>query len=760
MNARRPHINILLILLLCLSILPDTSAQTVHSTIGSQPYRWKNVPIVGGGFVDGIIFHPRVRNIRYCRTDMGGAYRWNDKAKEWEPLLDFLSYEDRNLMGVESIAVDPNDPGFVIIACGTYTNARTGNGAILRSFDRGKTFQRTDVPFKFGGNENGRGNGERMMVDPKNGNIIYLGTRLNGLWKSLDKGKTWSQVNSFPDVTETVTAPGPDSMQQRRFQLQNRGAGIVITLFDSRNRATHFSTVYAFASLTGRNNLFRSEDGAETWNAVPGQPTQYRPTHAVLSEDGILYITYGNNPGPYTMTNGAVWKLNTKNGEWTEITPDKPDPTKKREFGYAAVAVDPKHPQTLLVTTFNRYMAGGEEIFRSRDAGNTWKQVLRQSKFDHSLAPYVARTGVHWMFDIEIDPFDSNHALFTTGYGGHETFNLTDLDKNKPVTWSIMSKGIEETVALDLLSPSKGAPLISAIGDYGGFVHWDLNKTAEGNFTNPHFGNTDGLACAENNPGLMVRVGITSNSTQGKNIGFTLDGGKNWQPAANMPAENAQHGHIAVSSNGDNWIWTPQRSAVFVTQDHGETWVQAKGIPNNVRVIADRVNPKKFYALFLYEGKIFLSSDGGNSFEEHALGKNIHIPARGSIRGDIRGGQDRIYATPGKEEDLWIAAFDGLYHSIDGGKSFLSIPAITEIHGFGFGKAAPTSPDPSLYLTGVINGIRGIFRSDNTAGSWTRINDAQHQWGLLLQITGDPKKWGRVYVGTHGRGILYGDPVK
>jgi hypothetical protein len=57
------------------------------------------------------------------------------------------------------------------------------------------------------------------------------------------------------------------------------------------------------------------------------------------------------------------------------------------------------------------------------------------------------------------------------------------------------------------------------------------------------------------------------------------------------------------------------------------------------------------------------------------------------------------------------------------------------------------------------DGLRGIFRSDNTGRAWVRINDDQHQWGLLLHITGDPKQYGRVYVGTHGRGTLYGDPA-
>lgn len=737
--------------------LPKSNAQNLSTRSTSQPYNWKNVQIVGGGFVDGIIFHQKAKTIRYCRTDMGGAYRWNDQSKRWEPLLDFLSYEDRNLMGIESIAVDPNDSNFVILACGTYTNARTGNGAILRSFDQGRTFERTDVPFKFGGNENGRGNGERMMTDPKNDNIIYLGTRLNGLWKSIDKGKTWNEVKTFPDVSEVIPAlPGLDSIQQRRMQAQNRGSGIVMILFDPSNSSKNHSTVYAFVSLMDRNNLFKSEDNGETWSIVPNQPTQYRPTHALLAPDGFMYMTYGNNPGPAPMTNGAVWKYNTYTGEWTDITPDKT--SAQRQFGYAAVAVDRQHPQTIIASTYNRYNDGGEEIFRSTDGGNTWRPILKQSHFDYSLAPYVEHTGVHWMFDIEIDHFDSNHAMFTTGYGGHETFDLTNIDQNKTATWQVMSTGIEETVALELLSPPKGANLISAMGDYGGFVHWNLDKPEPaGNFINPHFGNTDGIACAEKNPKIIVRVGVASNSLKEKNIGLSLDGGKTWQPSESMPSPSSAHGHIAVSADGKTWMWTPQRSPVFVTHDQGKSWKQSNGIADNLRVIADKINPQKFYALSLYEGKLYVSKDGGNNFCTESL-NNIKMPQRTALRGDVRGGQDRIYSTPGKEGDLWLAAFDGLYRSKDSGKSFTAMNDVTEIHAFGFGKSAKGSSYSSLYLVGIVKGVRGIFRSDNAAKSWVRINDDQHQWGLVLHITGDPKKWGRVYVGTHGRGIVYGDP--
>jgi len=136
-----------------------------------EPYTWKNVQIVGGGFVDGVIFHPTAPGVRYARTDMGGAYRWNEATHRWTPILDWVPYKDLNLMGVESIAVDPADANRVVLACGTYTSVATPNGAILRSDDRGRTFERTDVPFKFGGNEDGRGNGERLVVDPQDGKV-------------------------------------------------------------------------------------------------------------------------------------------------------------------------------------------------------------------------------------------------------------------------------------------------------------------------------------------------------------------------------------------------------------------------------------------------------------------------------------------------------------------------------------------------------------------------------------------------------------
>ena len=116
--------------------------------------------------------------------------------------------------GLESIAIDPQNPQNVYIACGTYTSS--SNGAILCSYDGGRTFARVDVPFTMGGNENGRGNGERMMVDPQNGNIIYMGTRLHGLWRSMDKGAELGTGGVFPGCLREVQSCRPCCMGESR----------------------------------------------------------------------------------------------------------------------------------------------------------------------------------------------------------------------------------------------------------------------------------------------------------------------------------------------------------------------------------------------------------------------------------------------------------------------------------------------------------------------------------------------------------------
>ncbi|MFD5545017.1 cellulose binding domain-containing protein, partial [Streptomyces sp. NPDC127079] len=123
----------------------------------------------------------------------------------------------------------------------------------------------------------------------------------------------------------------------------------------------------------------------------------------------------------------------------------------------------------------------------------------------------------------------------------------------------------------------------------------------------------------------------------------------------------------------------------------------------------------------------------------------------------------RFKALPGTKGDVWLAggAPDrayGLWHSTDGGATFTRLSDVDQADTIGFGKAAPGASYQTLYTSAKIGGVRGIFRSTDRGATWTRINDDAHQWGWTgAAITGDPRVYGRVYVSTNGRGVIYGD---
>jgi photosystem II stability/assembly factor-like uncharacterized protein len=743
------------------SLGPNTALDAADATPPAEPYTWHNVVIGGGGFVTGIVFDPRQKGLMYARTDVGGAYRWDDPARRWLPLTDSLGAADVDLTGCESIAVDPNDPRRVYLAVGTYSR---GNAAILRSDDQGNTFQRTDVPFKMGGNESGRFNGERLAVDPNDGAILFFGSRSNGLWKSFDRGAIWRRVDTFTNIGSNPTpppgpGPAPDS-RPRYAGFARQAVGIVSVVFDpaSSKPGSPTPVLYAAVSTTG-TNLYCSADAGATWMAVPHQPVGLRPNHLVWSPDGMIYLSYGREPGPNSMSDGAVWKYRPKDGVWTDITPVHPRDS-DQSFGYGCVAVDAQHPSTIMATTFCHWRPH-DEIFRSTNGGSSWIQLWQTNTtaWDCSSAPYTAARTPHWMGTIVINPFNSDQVLFTTGFGIWSCSDATGADSGKSTHWTFLDQGLEETVPLALISPPEGVHLLSGVGDIDGFRHDDIAVSPPETFAGPHFGNTESLTFAWTKPQVIARTGTARGPSNEVCAAYSLDDGKTWTAFASAPADNAQAGTIAVSADGRIFVWTPRRYAPSFTVDYGTNWTACTGLARGWQVVADTINPDRFYAYDPRAGRLWVSTNGPAAFSPTPA----VFPAVEDFWAGFGGGGGAgasLAATPGHEGDLWLAfRTNGLYHSVNGGISFAKIEGVQAADSLGFGKAAPGRNYPALYLNGKTDQLQALFRSDDTGQTWTRINDDRHQYGWINHVTGDPRIYGRVYFGTSGRGIIYGDPV-
>lgn len=696
-------------------------------TGGKLPYHWGNVVIGGGGFVPGIVFHPTVKGLAYARTDMGGAYRWEGVSKRWTPITEFFTrYEET---GIESIGLDPNDGDRVYVAAGTSSGDEAWVPActLLSSTDRGDSWTSITLPFKCGGNEDGRSMGERLAVDPNQGGTLFMGTRRSGLWKSADHGATWDQVGTFPVTGATAN-----------------GVGVGFVVFDPSGGTTaEGATKTLYAGLAqAPNGLYRSTDAGATWNAVPGQPTAMMPHHAVLGKANTLFLTYVDGPGPNGITSGAVWKLNLGTDQWSDISP-----IENATFGYAGLAVDPQHPDTVMVGSMDRWWPG-DDIWRTTNGGTSWKAVKDDSTRDATANPWLVwgsadllSAGMgNWIGTIAIDPFDADHVMYATGATVWGSENITQLDAaGGKATFTPHVAGLEENAVLDLASPPSGPMLLSGIGDLGGFVHEDV--TIAPAMPNPHFTNGTSIDFAESDPQVIARAGGSCDAELASCASITTDGGTTWTTFAPTPDGGNARGQLAVSADGKTILWSPMEHATHRSVDGGQSWTAVTGLAGTgIDVVADRADASRFYAIV--DGTVYRSSDGGASFQAGATGLS----------------GDQLRAVPGLAQNVWLSGGNGLFRSTDGGATFEPVAGPTETASHGFGKAAPGETHPAVFVSGTVDGVQGIFRSDDGGATWIRANDDQHTWGGLGgALIGDPRIYGRFYLATNGRGIIVGD---
>ncbi|MCS0582770.1 dockerin [Massilia pinisoli] len=735
--------------------------------------RFASVKFGGGGYVPGLIFHPTSPDVLYARTDVGGAYRWDAATKSWIAITDGFGPDEGGYHGSETMALDPNDDQRVYMSGGMYDSA-DGHARLYISTDRGDHWTHVELPFSAGSNNQGRAVGERLMVDPNDPTILFYGTRTAGLWKSTDRGQTWSQVTSLSPAKMTQAQvdatywSSPVGVEQVIFDTNTKGTG-------SATQTIYTAVAPDYAGVAGLNYaLYKTTDGGASWTgiATPADVAGFVIPHMVRAKDGVMYVAFTKGIGPGANGPARLYKFDGTN--WTLLK--RYDDTQWSSFGMGGLSVYGTGANTRIalgVTNSWGNWQGQSVVQLSDDGGATWREIA-------AMMPHVPADGGFsgWVDDVEIDPNNKDRILHVTGGGVVETRNASD----PTPTWTFPNDGIEEVASKALMTPPAGAnyTLLRSGLDVGTFVQTELTKhptRAPGGFSS-----TFGVDTAWSNPAYIATIGAATWG-QPDNLGaYSMDSGVTWAAfATNHPdakAHQSETASIAVTKAG-NAVWAPAESVPAWTADNGNTWtytnlpaLPSAGISRGYHVVADRKNPNKVYAYdsggswWMQWGgatHFFTSTDGGHTFTESTT-----FATSGASLNSFQ--ETSVAVNPNAEGDVWVVDGFTILHSTDSGAHWTKLnvtqsipdpnnyfqPKIFGATSIALGKAPVGAKySASIYIAGVISGQWGLYRSDDGGVNWTRYNDDLHQYAGIGLLAADQTVPGRVYFAGAARGVLF-----
>lgn len=783
--------------------------------IDKEKYEYRNLPIPGGGYVTGFIFHEKKPNVLYARTDIGGMYRFDYENKRWHSLINHVTMDDLSETFPIAAALDDNHPERLYIACGIN---KEGAGVIAASDDYGEHFVYHKIPILIHGNLNGRGTGCRLIVDKQNSDRLIFASQQEGLWMSYDRGVSWKRNNAFQENYLTFVGQSHDG------SVLFVGCAGVTTKRSERLRG--HSMYASYDGGTSFDKMWQPQDGEIEGVRLAGLVAQ-----RYALDEKYLYVTFsvmGRNAyvleNGYSCDGGSViggrvvrypLSLHNELGRGEEITPNPGSMERRREgyteYGFGGINAAAAQPGLLICSTICK--EDGDSIFRSFDYGESWEEILHDldvGRMDFRVS-YMkpcyngGHSIIHWLTDLKINPFDENEAWFNTGTGVFRTKNLT----GEEVVFSDWSDGLEETVHLNLYSPPAGdVQLIDILGDLGGFAFRRLDEPCDNSFDDAEGNRYITCINADYSDVRPEFVVVTPRGNwKGKTKGGLIVSEDQCRTFTRLPmpfgitdrldkalhrieTPNVNSGWAAVSPDCVNIVWSVAENIqlpidmVIVSQNGGKSFVQAKiynlsgevKTQGGMKVFADRMENGIFYG-FGEHSQFYISRDGGKTFRQReipsvcAAGNSditqlgfpqldfslIDCANKTEVRGEC-GKQGVFYMALG-EHGLWKLHYDMEKDDI----SVIKLGADGDIfYRMGLGVIRPDGDyykeDKAIYTAAKIGGVYGFYRSTDDGRTFVRLNGDNQMYGEINSIEGDSRVYGRFYLGTGSRGVLYGTP--
>lgn len=246
-------------------------------------------------------------------------------------------------------------------------------------------------------------------ISPANSNIIYLTMNDMGIWRSLDKGKSWENSNT----------------DDEKYGWGNRKGGNFRAIVADPTRENVVWTTCGEGYILKSTNKGESTSWAEVNNGLP--TTGGRRING-LSVD---INSPRNNRTLYVVVNGSVYKSTNDGNRWSKVLDNK-----FCQF----TAVDQKNGNIV-------YAGGTKGIWRSLNKGKDWKRLTLNDLPKDNEETSIRSNSYVGIFDIDTDPNNPNW-VYVSVYGKGENKGLYR-SKNKGDTWKkILSDKYMRKVAI------------------------------------------------------------------------------------------------------------------------------------------------------------------------------------------------------------------------------------------------------------------------------------------------------------------------
>jgi photosystem II stability/assembly factor-like uncharacterized protein len=639
--------------------------------------RWRCIGPFRGGRTVAIAGVPHQPNVYYIAAVNGGVWKTTDVGHTWDPIFDA-----EGTGSVGALAVAPSDANVVYVGSGEglqRPDLSTGNG-VYKSIDAGKTWTHLGLP--------DAQQITAILVDPHDPNRVFVAVQGHPYGPNKERG-VFRSTN------------GGQSFEKVLYKDENIGAADLA--FDPSNTQTIYAALWAArvapweirsgeSFVAPGSGLYKSIDGGNTWRQLSkGLPS---------SDDGGL--------------------------------------------GRIGIAVAPSQPKRVYASVEAKKGAG---VYRSEDAGESW-QLINGDRRIGGRGP--GAMGIAVAPDNPDVIYVANTTTWKSADSGKTFVGFRGAPGGDDYQRIWISSEHPQMIAL---SSDQGA--VITVNGGASWSTWYNQPTAQFYHVTTDNRFPYWVYGAQQESGS---AGTMSRSDYGE-ITF-----REWHSVGVF-----EYGYIAVDPLDPNILYGARLTRT--NQALGEV---ADVTPEPVRrgeyrydrtlpVVFSPVDPK---AIYFAANVLFKSTDAGNGWKvispdlarpSYEAPPNLGVfaaydPEKGKHRGVI-------YAVAASFKDantIWAGTDDGLiYITQDAGKSWQNVTpselspwskvSIIEASHFDVGTAYA-----------AINSFRlddlraHIFRTHDFGKSWTEITNGIPSGGASNTVREDPERKGLLFAGTEG----------